>query len=194
MRVLACLTLSCLASFSTTAGELESYLTGEMSRLEVLESPISLARHQITYPDGEDRALEEKSGKVLLVNLWSRGCVPCKDEMKDFAALQRELGDERFEVVALPMEKRSTRAVRKILDSWEAENLEPYGNDPKALARVLHDEGFFTESQISFVYPTTYVVNKKGEIVALREGFMHWDTPEARALITALKDDAVSGR
>jgi thiol-disulfide isomerase/thioredoxin len=173
------------------AEDIEPYLTGELAQLQLLEKPISLAKLRITYPDGTEHALEEKNGKVLLVNLWARWCVPCKDEMKDLANLQKDLGDDQFEVVALPMKKRSIKSVRKILNAWEAENLETYGNDPQILARVLYDEGLFTERQIQFVYPTTYVVNKNGEILAIREGFLHWDTPEARALITALKDDEV---
>jgi thiol-disulfide isomerase/thioredoxin len=180
-----------LVGFAAHAGDLESYLTGELAGLEPLEKRVSLAGHQIVYPDGETRALEAKSGKVLLVNLWARWCVPCKEEMKGLASLQRDLGDDRFEVMALPMKKRSIKSARKILKSWGAENLEPYGNDPQALARVLFDEGLFTEREITFVYPTTYLVGKNGEILAIREGFLEWDTPEARALITALKNDAL---
>ena len=180
-----------LVSPAVQADDIEAYLTGELAQLEVPAKPISLAKLRITYPDGTEHALEEKNGKVLLVNLWARWCVPCKDEMKDLANLQKDLGDDQFEVVALPMKKRSIKSVRKILNAWEAENLETYGNDPQILARVLYDEGLFTERQIQFVYPTTYVVNKNGEILAIREGFLHWDTPEARALITALKGDVV---
>ena len=113
----------------------------------------------------------------------------CQDEMKDFAKLQEELGDDRFEVVALPMKKRSISSARKILKKWGAPNLRPYGNDPQALARVLYDEGLFTEREIPFVFPTTYLVDKSGTILAIREGFLHWDTPEARALILALMND-----
>jgi len=181
--------MACLVGFAAHAGDLESYLTGEMAKLELLEKPVSLADHQITYPDGKEHALKGKNGKVLLVNLWARWCVPCKDEMKDFSSLQRDLGDDRFEVVALPMKKRSIGSVRKILKTWGAENLQPYGNDPQALARVLFNEGLFTERKISFVYPTTYLVGKSGEVLAVREGFLDWDSSEARALITALKDD-----
>ena len=177
-----------------SAGQLDTYLTGELAALQVLESPVSLADHEVTYPDGVVRPLGEKRGKVLLVNLWARWCVPCKDEMKDFASLQRDLGDDRFEVVALPMKKRSIRSARKILKGWEAGNLEPYGNDPQTLARVLYDGGLFTERTISFVYPTTYLVDKDGRILAVREGFLHCDTPEVRALIRALKDDEIQGR
>ncbi len=189
LRIVSYLAIACLVGSMAHADDLESYFTGEMAKLELVETPASLADHQITYPDGSNHALKEKSGKVLLVNLWARWCVPCKDEMKDFSSLQNDLGGDLFEVVALPMKKRSIRSVRKILKSWGAENLTPYANDPQALARVLFNEGFFTETEISFVFPTTYLVGKNGEILAVREGFLHWDSPEARALITALMDD-----
>jgi thiol-disulfide isomerase/thioredoxin len=189
LRIVAYLAIACFVGSVAHAGDLESYLTGELAKLELLEKPVSLADHQITYPDGNKHALKEKNGKVLLVNLRARWCVPCKDEVKAFASLQRDLGDDRFEVVALPMKKRSIRSIRTILKTWGAEILQPYGNDPQALARVLFNEGLFTEREISFVYPTTYLVSKSGEVLAVREGFLHWDSFEARTLITALKDD-----
>ena len=89
------------------------------------------------------------------------------------------------------MKKRSIKSARKILREWGAENLAPYGNDPQRLARVLYEEGLYTETSIQFVYPTTYLVNKKGEIVAMHEGFLHWDIPEMRDLIEALKADRI---
>jgi thiol-disulfide isomerase/thioredoxin len=182
---------ACLVVPPTLADEIQDYLTGEMASLQLLDPPVSLAAHRIIYPDGSEHPLEEKSGMVLLVNLWARGCVPCRDEMPDLAALQRDLGDDQFEVMALPMDKKSAKSASKILSSWKAENLEPYGHDIEALARLLYDEGFYTETEVSFVYPTTYLVNKTGEILAMREGFLRWDSPEARALISALKNDDI---
>lgn len=190
LHVASFLGIALLAGPAAGAGDLESYLVGEMAELELLAEPVSLAGHEITYPDGSQRTLAEKRGKVLLVNLWSKGCLPCRTEMKDFASLQRDLGGDGFEVVALPMERRGIAAVRKILKKWDAADLEPYGNDPQALARWLYDEGWFTETTVSFTYPTTYLVSKKGDILAVRVGFLKWDTPEARALITALMDEA----
>jgi thiol-disulfide isomerase/thioredoxin len=183
------LAIAFLSGPTARADDIESYLVGELTHLEPLETPVSLADHQITYPDGTNHALKEKGGKALLVNLWARGCVPCKDEMEDLSNLQKELGDDQFEVVALPMEQRSIKSVSKILTKWKAENLQPYSHDLHALARILYDQHLFTEPEISFAFPTTYVVNKSGRILAVREGFLHWDTPETRALISAIKQD-----
>lgn len=183
------LALSCTVMNAGESVDLDHLFIGELAELERPETPIALGAHRITYPDGTEHSLDEKAGKVLLVNLWSAGCVPCRDEMPDLARLQTDLGDDRFEVVALPMEKRKPKSSRKILKSWKAPNLTPYGNDPKTLARVLRDAGLFTGKTVQFAYPTTYVVDRRGNIIAIREGFLDWDTPEARALINALKEN-----
>jgi len=152
---------------------------------------VSLAGHVITSPDGTKHALEEKKGSILLVNLWSKSCLPCRDEMKDLAELQADLGDDRFEVIVLPIKKRSTNSARKILKSWEAGGLQPYVQDQKVLAQVLYDQGLFEEREISLVLPTTCLVNADGDILAVQEGYLNWDTPEVRSLITALKEDSI---
>ena len=188
---IAWLTLGSLSFSTVSAGDIQSYLTGELADLELLETPVSLASHVITYPDGTEHALGEKKGSVLLVNLWSKSCLPCRAEMKHLSTLQADLGDDRFEVVALPIEKRTTKSARKILQRWEAENLQPYVQDPAALAQVLYDQGLFEDTKVSFVLPTTYLVNANGIVLAVQEGFLNWDTPDVRALITVLKEGKI---
>ena len=111
--------------------------------------------------------------------------------MKDLSTLQADLGDDRFEVVALPIKKRSTKSARKILRRWKAENLQPYVQDPATLAQILYDQGLFEDTKVSFVLPTTYLVNANGNILAVQEGFLNWDTSDVRALITALKEGKI---
>lgn len=189
--LLAWLALGSLSLSMVGAGDLQPYLIGELTKLKLLEEPVSLASHVITYPDGAKHALEEKKGSVLLVNLWSKSCLPCRDEMKDLSKLQADLGDDRFEVIVLPIKKRSTQSARKILKSWEAEDLQPYVQDSTALAQVLYNEGLFEEREVSFVLPTTYLVSTDGDILAIQEGLLNWDTPEVRSLITALKEGSI---
>ena len=101
--------LALVAGPSTLGDDIEGYLVGEMAQLELLETPVPFGAHEISYLDGSIHTLAEKIGTVLLVNLWAKWCIPCRDEMLDFATLQRELGDDRFEVVTLPMKKRTAK-------------------------------------------------------------------------------------
>jgi len=47
------------------------------------------------------RHSSEWQGKVVLLNFWATWCPPCRHEMPHFAALQKEYGDQGFEVVAI---------------------------------------------------------------------------------------------
>ncbi len=65
--IVAWLATCCLAGMAAHAGDVESYLTGEMAKLELLEKPVSLVDHQITYADGSSRALRDKHGEIVAV-------------------------------------------------------------------------------------------------------------------------------
>ena len=62
--------------------------------------------------DGARVSLEDLRGKVVLLNFWATWCPPCKAEMPDLEALQREYGAAQdfvvlgvnFEEAAAPVE------------------------------------------------------------------------------------------
>ncbi len=58
--IVAWLATCCLAGMAAHAGDVESYLTGEMAKLELLEKSVSLADHQITYADADRDNLAAK--------------------------------------------------------------------------------------------------------------------------------------
>jgi peroxiredoxin len=57
----------------------------------------------ITVQDytGHMRKLSSYRGKVVFLNFWATWCPPCLDEVPSIEALQRQLGDDGFVVVAL---------------------------------------------------------------------------------------------
>ena len=62
---------------------------------------------EVKFQDGEgkDRTLAEWRGRVVLLNLWATWCLPCRKEMPALDRLQQELGSDRFEVVALSVDR-----------------------------------------------------------------------------------------
>ena len=54
---------------------------------------------ELTASDGQVVRLGELRGKVVLLNFWATWCPPCKAEMPDLNALQREYGADRDFVV-----------------------------------------------------------------------------------------------
>ncbi|MGO7830424.1 TlpA disulfide reductase family protein, partial [Rhizobium johnstonii] len=50
-------------------------------------------------PDGKPLTLDHFAGKTVLLNLWAKWCVPCREEMPALNALEKEMGSDRFQVV-----------------------------------------------------------------------------------------------
>jgi peroxiredoxin len=49
---------------------------------------------RLTDADGVERTLAEFRGAPLVVNLWFSNCAPCRRELRDFARVHADVGDE----------------------------------------------------------------------------------------------------
>ena len=54
--------------------------------------------------NGEAHRLAEWRGKVLVLNFWATWCSPCREEMPEFDALQRELEDKGLQFVGVAID------------------------------------------------------------------------------------------
>lgn len=55
-------------------------------------TPLPTAR--LTDAAGVERTLAEFRGAPLVINLWFSNCAPCRRELRDFAAVHADVGDE----------------------------------------------------------------------------------------------------
>jgi len=55
--------------------------------------------------DGQEQALAQWKGKVLVVNFWATWCVPCREEMPEFVKLQSELGERGLQFVGIAIDE-----------------------------------------------------------------------------------------
>lgn len=69
------------------------------------DTPQPVINVRFETEDGSRGDMEDFRGKVILVNVWATWCVPCREEMPTLDALQAELGGDRFEVVALSIDR-----------------------------------------------------------------------------------------
>jgi thiol-disulfide isomerase/thioredoxin len=54
--------------------------------------------------DGGSHGLAEWRGKVLVLNFWATWCPPCREEMPEFDALQKELGNKGLQFVGIAID------------------------------------------------------------------------------------------
>ena len=148
-----------------------------MASLEIPAETQMLSDHIIMAETGEPKKLSQMAGKAMLINLWAPWCAPCRAEMKELANLQTHLGDDEFEVIAINVDRGGILQAEETLQEWGIEGLALYAEPTMGIAIDL------AEGKL----PTSFVVDKAGEVRALFVGPLAWDKPEALELFEALK-------
>ena len=124
---------------------------------------------------GKPLKLSDWKGRVVLVNLWATWCAPCRKEMPDLATLQKELGSDQFEVVAISVDRKGAEASSTFLKETGADNLKLYVEPTTAIVGELQSAGL----------PATILVDRQGREIGRLLGPAHWAAPEAIALVKA---------
>ena len=105
--------------------------------------------------DGSKRSTEDLKGRVTLVNFWATSCVTCVAEMPEIVATHEKFKGRGYETVAVAM---SYDPPSYVVNFTETRKL-PFKvaiDNTGAVAKAWGDV------QLT---PTTYLVNKRGEIV-----------------------------
>jgi thiol-disulfide isomerase/thioredoxin len=140
----------------------------------VKKSPaVDLANVSFVDGTGAAKTLADFKGKTVLLNLWATWCAPCREEMPSLDRLQKAMGSDTFEVVALAVDRTGAEAAAKFLKSINVENLKPYADPTTKSGNALRVLGM----------PTTILINAEGREAGRLAGPAHWDSDEAKALI-----------
>lgn len=153
--------------------------TGDVAAM-VASAPQSLSHLSFNGPDGNPMTLANLSGKTLLVNLWATWCAPCRAEMPAFDTLQSELGNDRFEVVAINVEKGSDDKPKKFLADIGIEHLAFYRDDTLGVFNDLK------KRSLALGLPVTLLVDDEGCLLANMNGPAEWAGDDAKRLISAV--------
>ncbi|MBZ0325845.1 MAG: TlpA family protein disulfide reductase [Alphaproteobacteria bacterium] len=123
--------------------------------------------------EGANVGLDAFRGRVILINLWATWCAPCVREMPALDRLQAKLGSDRFEVVAISLDRGGLAKVSPFFDKYGLKNLAIY-LDPKSGAyRMLSVQRL----------PTSILVDASGREIGRLEAPLEWDSADAVALI-----------
>jgi thiol-disulfide isomerase/thioredoxin len=159
------------------AAALDPLAKGEVAALNIAKEPELIGDLAFNGPDGAPTNLAAFKGKTLLVNIWATWCVPCRAEMPALDRLQKQIGSDKFEVVAINVDTNRLDRPKALLAELRVSALKFYA-DPKA-------EVFFRLRQGGGLMglPTTFLVDPSGCEIGRMAGPASWDSPEALALL-----------
>lgn len=114
-------------------------------------------------------------GRVVLLNLWTTWCPPCREEMPSMERLYTRFRDRDFELLAVSQDEDGKRVV------------EPFVREMRLSFPVLIDP----EHQVGdrygvWGYPETFVIDRNGYVVERVIGPRDWSSPQSIAQLEAL--------
>ncbi len=124
---------------------------------------------------GQAVRLSALRGQVVLVNLWTTWCPPCREEMPSMERLWEQLRGRDFKLLAVSQDEDGRRVV------------EPFVQEMRLSFPVLLDP----EHQVGdrygvWGYPETFVIDRSGRIVERVIGPRDWASPASIAALERL--------
>ena len=135
----------------------------------------TLPQFTLADRDGQPRSLQDWPGKALIVNFWATWCAPCRREIPLLQQLQRDHGDEGFQVIGIAVDFRD-----KVL---------AYAADMKIDYPLLIGEQDALDAAAAFGVPTvgfpfTVFSDRRGRVVTTHFGEL--TAPEADLILDAV--------
>ena len=124
--------------------------------------------------DGKQVSIKDFRGKVVFLNFWATWCESCREEMPAMERLYKEFKGKGLEIVAVNIKEKRPDA------------LAFYRKFQLTYPLVLDSEGKVGELYGAFGLPVTYLIDRKGVVLARLWGSADWYSPGARNLFRAL--------
>jgi peroxiredoxin len=115
---------------------------------------------QLRNLDGQPVSLSDYEGRTLFLNFWQTTCIPCIDELPEFADFQADYSDTAA-VLAVNFDE-TTGQVTEFLAEYGISGV-PIAMDPNSDARST-----YAVAQI----PVTFIINPDGIVRFMRVGAM----------------------
>ena len=128
----------------------------------------------LTSVTGDTVDLSRLRGRVVYVDFWASWCAPCKRSFPWMNTLFQRYGGEGLAIVAVNVDKRRTDADRFLRDV------------PAAFTVVFDARGTVPTAYDVKGMPSSYLVDRRGVVTLVEEGFHDERRAEIEARIRAL--------
>jgi DsbE subfamily thiol:disulfide oxidoreductase len=143
-------------------------------KLEEMKDRSAAPDFTLTNPEGKKVTLRDYRGKVVFLNFWASWCGPCRQEMPGMDRLYREFKGKDFEMLAVNVKDKREDALKFVK---ELKITYPIVMDPQGEIGLLYG---------AWGMPMTYLIDRKGQVLARMWGDADWYSTGARNLIKAL--------
>jgi len=122
----------------------------------------AVAAAEIKGLDGNTFTLNDKTGKVMLVNLWATWCGPCRSEIPALVKMQESLGQQGFEVLGLNTDDEDVQAIDNFATELKI-------NYPIAYADTTLQANFLKISKFPGI-PQSFLIDRDGRLRGVFRG------------------------
>lgn len=135
--------------------------------------PLSEEDRSFLFEDlaGKSYELGDFEGEVILLNFWATWCPPCRAEMPSIQKLYDEYGD-KIAIILVSSEEK------EVIETYLQE--QSY-NLPVYIQRTALPPSFPVRS-----IPTTFLINKEGQILLEKKGAANWNSEAFRQQLVEL--------
>jgi peroxiredoxin len=146
------------------------------------QTPTVRVAPDFLLPDlnGQVVHLSQLKGKVVMLNVWTTWCPPCRQEMPTMEALYRRLKGADFVMLAVSQDVDGKNTVL------------PYLQEGGFTFPVLLDvRGEVGRKYGVTGYPETFIIDRQGNVVYHHIGYNDWSLPVVEAAVRRLTDQGV---
>ena len=174
--------IAACAAKAERAKQIGAAATGAVAAMQSADPPQSLKALAFNAPDGKPMTLADRSGKTVLLNLWATWCAPCREEMPALNTLQKDLGGDDFEVIAINVDTGDDTKPKKFLAETGIDTLGYYRDNTLNLFNDLKRRG------LALGLPVTLLIDGEGCLLAHMNGPADWQGADAKRLVDTARN------
>lgn len=129
----------------------------------------------LTDQYGKEHTLSDYKGKVVFINFWATWCPPCKKELPDIEELYKEYNLNQDEVVFLGIVNPSSKEYPNNQDDSDDVVIGFLDDNGYTFPTLFDDTGEVLKTYKISAFPTTFMIDKEGNIVGYVPGMMTKD-------------------